>query len=319
MQVTIALYPQLRLLCWNRPGDVVLDGATALALYEANWRHVNEAALTPEEWRLIDELVAQHGAGVLLAERSPDPVFVAGATPASDHCHRPGERPHHWRIATALRALDADLLGRAKCFLGGGTAVVLSLGEYRACDGVRLLCASQEGYRLLYERAHGTGLDALLRVPGSLRVRREVRADPHGLRAVLEVEGHPVRVEIVREDRMRLEGAPHPGLGVPVLVQTALFCERLLSNADRHADRAAMGRDVVDLAMMVAAWGSIPRDAWEGARRAYGDLVDEAYARAMAGLRDPNRLEECMQALAVSPDLKATLLAALDGLTQATR
>lgn len=80
-----------------------------------------------------------------------------------------------------------------------------------------------------------------------------------------------------------------------------------------------MGRDVVDLAMMVAAWGPIPRDAWEGARRAYGNLVDEACAQAVAALRDLNRLEACMQALAMSPDLKATLLAALDGLTQATR
>lgn len=214
MQVTIALYPQLRLLCWNRPGDAVLDGATVLAIYENDWRHVDEAALTPEEWRLSDELVAQHGAGVLLAERSPDPILALGTTLASDHRHRPGERSHHWRITTALRALDADLLGRAECFLGGGTAVVLSLGEYRVCDGIRLHCASQEGYCLLYGRAYGTGLDALLRVPGSLGVRREVRADPHGLRAALEVEGHPVTVEIVRETRMRLEGAPHPGLGV---------------------------------------------------------------------------------------------------------
>ncbi len=65
MQVLIADYPQLRLLCWNRPGDTHLDGAVALSLYEGNWRHVDEASLTAEERQLIDELVARYGNGVL--------------------------------------------------------------------------------------------------------------------------------------------------------------------------------------------------------------------------------------------------------------
>lgn len=66
MQVPIALYPQLRALCWNRPDDAVLDGPDALAIFERNWRHVDTAGLTAEERRLLDELVARYGAGVLL-------------------------------------------------------------------------------------------------------------------------------------------------------------------------------------------------------------------------------------------------------------
>jgi hypothetical protein len=65
MQVLIADYPQLRLLCWNRPGDSHLDGADALALYESNWRHVDQASLTATERQLLDELIRRYGRGVL--------------------------------------------------------------------------------------------------------------------------------------------------------------------------------------------------------------------------------------------------------------
>jgi hypothetical protein len=52
------------------------------------------------------------------------------------------ERPHHQRIATLLQAFDADLLLQANCYFAGGTAIVLSLGEYRESLDVDFLCAS---------------------------------------------------------------------------------------------------------------------------------------------------------------------------------
>ena len=65
MRVCIAQYPQLRLLCWNRPPDTELEGGEALAIYERNWRHVNQETLTPEERDLLTQLIARHGNGVL--------------------------------------------------------------------------------------------------------------------------------------------------------------------------------------------------------------------------------------------------------------
>jgi hypothetical protein len=65
MQVQVRRYPQLRALCWNRPDDTVLDGRDALAIYERNWRYVEEQALLPEERQLLDTLVATYGGGVL--------------------------------------------------------------------------------------------------------------------------------------------------------------------------------------------------------------------------------------------------------------
>lgn len=67
MNVRVNKYPQLRQLCWNRPHDAVVDGATALALYERNWRFVDRDALPPCERMLLNRLVALHGNGHFLA------------------------------------------------------------------------------------------------------------------------------------------------------------------------------------------------------------------------------------------------------------
>jgi hypothetical protein len=66
MNVRVNRYPQLRQLCWNRPDDTVVDGETALALYERNWRFVDREAITPRERKLLDRLVAAHGDGLML-------------------------------------------------------------------------------------------------------------------------------------------------------------------------------------------------------------------------------------------------------------
>lgn len=68
MNVRVSLYPQLRQLCWNRPGTKVVDGETALALYERNWRFVERDAITPREQKLLNRLVAAHGNGHFLGD-----------------------------------------------------------------------------------------------------------------------------------------------------------------------------------------------------------------------------------------------------------
>lgn len=58
-------YPQLRLICWNRHDDDQVSEGDALALYERNWRLVDEASLDPQERSLIERLVREFGSGVL--------------------------------------------------------------------------------------------------------------------------------------------------------------------------------------------------------------------------------------------------------------
>ncbi len=65
MQIRIADYPQLQLIAWNRRPDATVGEREALALYEANWRFVDEATLLPQERKLIQHLAKAFGAGVL--------------------------------------------------------------------------------------------------------------------------------------------------------------------------------------------------------------------------------------------------------------
>ena len=66
MQVNVDEYPQLRLLCWNRPAGITLAGSDALAIYERNWRHVDQAAIKDAERALIERLAKVYGNGHLL-------------------------------------------------------------------------------------------------------------------------------------------------------------------------------------------------------------------------------------------------------------
>ena len=62
--VEISLYPQLKLLCWNRRGSY-LSAEDAWNLYERNRRFVDPALLEPAEQRLIEMLASRFGGGVL--------------------------------------------------------------------------------------------------------------------------------------------------------------------------------------------------------------------------------------------------------------
>ena len=64
--IRLADYPQLRQLAWHLPGVAELTPQEALGLYERNWRHVDQAAVSAPERALIDQLVATLGRGQLL-------------------------------------------------------------------------------------------------------------------------------------------------------------------------------------------------------------------------------------------------------------
>lgn len=58
-------YPQLRSIAWSVPNVDVLDEKDALAIYEANWRFVEQERLTDRERDLIQRLAKEFGNGVL--------------------------------------------------------------------------------------------------------------------------------------------------------------------------------------------------------------------------------------------------------------
>ncbi|VDC28626.1 nucleotidyl transferase AbiEii/AbiGii toxin family protein [Pseudogemmobacter humi] len=232
------------------------------------------------------------------------------------------ERPHHNAIATILAALDDRLLLEARCFLGGGTAIVLALDEYRDSVDIAFFCSSQEGYRLLRSTAFDRGLDGLLKPGAEVAALRDMRADQYGMRTQIGVGNAKVRFEIVREARIPISGTFDPVLGVPVLSRDDMYCERLLANADHHADRSVLNRDIIDLSMMISRFGPIPEAAWSKAKGAYGETVVNAYDKAAQAIHDPRWLRTCMTRMGMDLDLAHEILpihggsvASSDGIT----
>lgn len=199
-----------------------------------------------------------------------------------------------------LAGLNADFLGRAKCFFGGGTRIVLELNEYRESADIDFLCSDRAGYRELRSTISHDSLGALVCAPFELV--REVRADQYGVRTVVQIDHEPIKFEIVNEARIDLAGASVDGLHVPCLDRTCCFAEKVLANDDRWLDESVASRDVIDIAYMIEAWGM--QAFIEGTRRArdaYGKGA-EASLRASAQklLQKKNYFKKCVTSLGIT-------------------
>lgn len=135
-----------------------------------------------------------------------------------------------------------------------------------------------------------------------------LRTDQYGIRTTLEVEGEPVKFEIVLEGRIVFEqpGRADAVAGVATLSVTDLAASKLLANSDRWADDSVFSRDVIDLAMMDLP-PRLLRPAIAKAQGTYGDSVIDDLRRALGALRDrPAHLRRCVAAL--SMDLPPAML-----------
>lgn len=229
------------------------------------------------------------------------------------------ERPHHRRIATVLESLDAEVLAANDCLFGGGTAMALRYGEYRVSVDIDFLISNVDGYRQLRQRLTGPdGIRAITRPGHALTQARAVRADQYGIRTLLKVDGADIKFEIVLEGRIKLE-APGPDdrqCGVATLTPLDMAASKLLANSDRWRDDAVMSRDLIDLAMM-APPRPLMKQAMAKAQGAYGDSVAADLAKAVEDLRArPHRLDQCMQAMAMTTVSKAALWARIKALVR---
>ncbi|MYN10450.1 nucleotidyl transferase AbiEii/AbiGii toxin family protein [Pseudoduganella aquatica] len=209
------------------------------------------------------------------------------------------DRPHHQRIAKFLACLDAEFLAQSDCYFGGGTAITLSLGEYRESADVDFLCSSIDGYRALRNTISNTSLGTIL--AGPVELAREVRADRYGILTFVRVDGVPIKFEIVSEGRINISGSMDLLLGVPTLAREDMYAEKLLANADRHGDLSALSRDAIDLAMLIQHWGAIPDEAWAKARVPYGQSIDTAYSQAIQLVSDSGYLASCLKKMHMAP------------------
>lgn len=219
-------------------------------------------------------------------------------------------RAQHQRIARLLCGMNAVFLKESNCCFAGGTCISMRLREFRESVDVDFLCSSRAGYRAVRSTVTSDSLGSLFSTPP--RLLRDVRADRYGVRTVVDVDGTPVKFEVVLEGRIEIDCEQIPELPVPVLDRRDLYAEKLLANCDRRADRGVFGRDIIDLMMMCAAWGPIPDAALAKASSAYGvaPLVD--LRRAAQALRDdPDWFRRCVETLAVTEEAERLVRAQL--------
>lgn len=223
-------------------------------------------------------------------------------------------RDQHNAILKALRALDGDYLMATKCYFGGGTAIVLELGEYRQSIDIDFLCADQAGYRALRTAIGGQpNLDRLLRDGAEIECLREVRADQYGLRTVIRSQGTPIKLEIVRERRIDLAGEIDPRYGLPVLSRPHMYAEKLMANSDRWYQPDVASRDILDLSVMISRWGPVPDEAWVIAEEVYGQKVREDFEKAVEKIRKPEHIESCAEKMQIDAKTVREILAVHGG------
>jgi len=220
------------------------------------------------------------------------------------------EREHHRRVQAILESLNAELLAENGCFFAGGTAIVLTHGEYRESADIDFLVSSLAGYRTVRQLVtRGHGMQALARAGARLEEARQLRADQYGLRTRLRVLSVEIKLEIVFEGRIALE-SPGPDdrvCGVATLCSLDMATSKLLANSDRWSDEAVQSRDLIDLAMMEPPKALLDA-AKAKARGAYGDSIERDLSAAIEALRRrPHRLDDCMRSLQMTAVPKALL------------
>lgn len=191
---------------------------------------------------------------------------------------------------------------------------MLALNEYRESADIDFLCASNEGYRLLRNTVTSNSLGELIKTP--LTYLREIRTDQYKIYTVLEVDGVPLKVELVREGRVTIEGAMDPELQVPVLNRVDLYAQKLLANADRGLDRSVLSRDIIDLAMMIRGWGDLPSLSWAKAYQAYGKQLAKAFHMSLSMVSDRAYLASCLQKMRMETSLQDDIVQTLQRAAQ---
>jgi hypothetical protein len=220
-------------------------------------------------------------------------------------------KPEHQAVATALMAMDHDLLTTCECWFGGGTEIVLDLGEYRLSKDIDFLCANTKGYRTLRSLAVSRGAASLFKQ--GIQEERVFRSDQYGIRGIISVRGLPLRFEIVRESRIGLEGRSDTTLGVPRLSNADRITEKLLANADRCQDRSTLYRDAVDLGMLALYRGPFPATSLAKAEQAYGDDVSRKLAWVLERLSHADERRHAAVGLGMDPFLTDAAARALAG------
>ena len=206
-------------------------------------------------------------------------------------------RPVHQQIQVILQALNASLLRKCRAYFGGGTQLVLELGEYRQSQDIDFLCPFGSGYTQLRRAIFESGYEALFIDRAGLQFPRDIRADQYGIRFPIQIEDFLIRFEIVAEGRIDFESPQQFGWAdIPCLSRMDAIAEKLLANSDRGNDSSTFARDLIDLAAL-RQQAPFPAVAIAKAEAAYPVMapLQQALFRFHTNLDFCNRAFEMLQ------------------------
>lgn len=211
------------------------------------------------------------------------------------------KRSHHQRILGLLEAFNSDLLVDLECHFGGGTAIVLELGEYRESLDIDFICSSKDGFRALRNIVTSKDLGSILK--REIPHLREVRSERDKISTFLGSADATVKVEFILEANIEISGSFNKNIGLSVLCREDMYATKLLANTDRGLDKSTYSRDIVDLAMMVRGWGPITHGVWQKAQRAYGDVVLKNFEKSVERIQDKSYLAACLEKMKMDASL----------------
>jgi hypothetical protein len=213
-------------------------------------------------------------------------------------------REHHRRIARALELIKIENLLACGCLFGGGTAIVLQLGEYRESVDIDFLCGSIRDYGNIRRGVYDQGSAYLFR--DGVKLSRELMQGKSEMRAAIDLEDgeRPVKFEIITEGYLGgLLPSQSSVCGVPCLHPQDTMATKLMANADRGLDSAHNFRDLIDLLMVVRTFGPMQEETLRKVRAGYNTTAEQGLLKTVALLDDqPALLQRAFSALALDPD-----------------
>lgn len=211
-------------------------------------------------------------------------------------------RSEHQAVSGILQALDGVQLRNRKACFGGGTRIVLALGEFRVSKDLDFICGNWDGFAALRIQCRSEGPRSLF-LGRSISFPREARTERDVIRFLAEEGEATFKCEILYDPRFEPEPGHEPDWGqIPLLKREDCVIAKLLANDDRLHDRATAYRDLVDLAAMRQGWypEGFPENAIETANHAYRGSVTKSMEKALTRFSEQGDLRRrCFQDLHV--------------------
>lgn len=157
----------------------------------------------------------------------------------------------HNKILTILESLNSEILTISNTYFGGGTRIALDFDEYRQSEDIDFISpVSPSNYKYLRTVIFDNGYEGLFHNLTKIKIGRGT-TDQYGIRMMIDVDGVPIKTEIIAESRFLPDPPTYPNWSpIACLSINDCFTSKLLANSDRFMDDSVLARDLIDLAVM---------------------------------------------------------------------